>query len=250
MAARARLSFSGLAALYSVIIPLITPVVWFMVLAGSNGYLVLASTVASCLLGTSLMAAVASLIRGHEHRRYFWIAWIGLALSSVLGFFSLVFRSMPICWNERAEVHHAADGSQPFTAVAIRASLAAGSHRWWWSLAKARRMNVFSHLIGWVGLAGLVISFVWGLLMVVDVVRRAKLPKPASFLSLWALCALSLIAVGGMVLLAEEAKRHSGARPAPDGVMFFVFLIAGGVLMFLGAASAAGVLFFRKVREW
>ena len=93
----ARLSFSSLAALYSVLIPLITPAVWFIVLAGSNGYLVLASTVASCLLGTSLLAAVASLIRGHEHRRYFWIALIGLALSAALGFFSLVFRGMPIC---------------------------------------------------------------------------------------------------------------------------------------------------------
>jgi hypothetical protein len=68
-----------------------------MVLAGSNGYLVLASTVASCLLGTSFLAAAASLIRGHEHRRYFWIALIGLALSGVLGFFSLLFRSVPIC---------------------------------------------------------------------------------------------------------------------------------------------------------
>jgi hypothetical protein len=93
----ARLSFSALAALYSVIIPLITPVVWFIVLAGSNGYLVLASTVASCLLGTSLLAAVASLICGHAHRRYLLIAWIGIVLSAVLGFFSLVFRSMPIC---------------------------------------------------------------------------------------------------------------------------------------------------------
>ena len=90
-------SFSALAALYSVIIPLISPVVWFIVLASSNGYLVLASTVASCLLGTSLLAGVASLIRGHERRRYLWIALTGLALSAVLGFFSLVFRSMPIC---------------------------------------------------------------------------------------------------------------------------------------------------------
>ena len=96
-APRTGLSFSALAALYSVIVPLITPVVWFIVLAGSNGYLVLASTVASGLLGTSLLAAVASLFRGHEHRRYLWIALIGLALSAVLGFFSLVFRTTPIC---------------------------------------------------------------------------------------------------------------------------------------------------------
>jgi hypothetical protein len=96
-APRAGISFSTLAAFYSVIVPLITPVVWFIVLAGSNGYLVLASTVASCLLATSLLAAVTSLIRGHEHRRHVWIALIGLALSIVLGFFSLVFRSTPIC---------------------------------------------------------------------------------------------------------------------------------------------------------
>ena len=96
-ATRGGLSFSAVAALYSVIVPLISPVVWFIVLAGSNGYLILASTVASCLLGTGLLAAVASLIRGHERRRYLWIAIIGLALSAALGFFSLVFRSMPIC---------------------------------------------------------------------------------------------------------------------------------------------------------
>lgn len=96
-ATRAGLPFSSLAALYSVTIPLVTPIAWFAVLVASNGYLVLASTVASCLLGTSLLAAVASLIRGHARRRYLWIALIGLALSAVLGFFSLVFRSTPIC---------------------------------------------------------------------------------------------------------------------------------------------------------
>ena|SRR5208337_3339552 len=96
-APRAGLSFSALAALYSVIVPLATPVAWFVVLACSNGYLVLASTVASCLLGTSLLAAGGSLLRGDEHRRCLWIALIGLALSAVLGFFSLVLRSVPIC---------------------------------------------------------------------------------------------------------------------------------------------------------
>lgn len=93
----AGLSFSALAALYSALIPLITPVVWVMVLAASSGYLVLASTVASCLLGTSLLAAVSSLICGHAQRRYLLIAWIEIALSGVLGFFSLVLRSMPSC---------------------------------------------------------------------------------------------------------------------------------------------------------
>ena len=51
-----------------------------------------------------------------------------------------------------------------------------------------------------------------------------------------------------MVLLIEEAKRQSGARQVPDGVMLFVFLIAGGVLVLLSVAGAAGLLFFRKIR--
>lgn len=92
-----RPSFTMRAAWYSVTIPLITPFVWFLVAELSGGYLIMASTVASCLLGSSLLAGVASLIRGHEQKRYIFIAVIGIVLSGALGFFSLMFRNLPTC---------------------------------------------------------------------------------------------------------------------------------------------------------
>ena len=66
------------------------------------------------------------------------------------------------------------------------------------------------------------------------------------FLSVLALFGISLISLGAMVLLAEAAKRQSGARQAVDGVMYFVFYGAIGVILLLGTSIAAGVLFFRR----
>ena len=71
--------------------------VWFAILDISNGQVLRASTTASCLLATSLVAALASIVHRQSRWRYFWIAWVGLALSLVLGYLSLVFRSMPGC---------------------------------------------------------------------------------------------------------------------------------------------------------
>lgn len=109
-------------------------------------------------------------------------------------------------------------------------------------------MNFVPHLCIWAGLVGILVGFIWGLLMLVDVVLRAKLPKPRSFLSVAAVFAVSLVVLGGAVLMGEEAKRQAGAHPAPDGVMFFVFLTAGGCLLLLGVGVTAGVLLFRKLR--
>jgi len=96
-APRARVSFATLAALYSVVVPVITPFVWFIILGLSNGYLLPAANTAHCLLVSSFVAGVASLIRGSQRRRYLWIAGAGIVLSTVLGYFSLLVRTMPIC---------------------------------------------------------------------------------------------------------------------------------------------------------
>ena len=86
------------AACYSFVVPLITPIVWISVLAATGGYIGTASTVASCLLASSLISGAVSLRglrRQNGRKRYFWIAVVGIILSVVLGYFSLVFRSMP-----------------------------------------------------------------------------------------------------------------------------------------------------------
>ena len=53
--------FPAFASCYSFVIPLITPVIWISVLAATGGYIGTASTVASCLLASSLIAGIVSL---------------------------------------------------------------------------------------------------------------------------------------------------------------------------------------------
>jgi hypothetical protein len=92
-------------------------------------------------------------------------------------------------------------------------------------------MNSIAHLCPWLAIACFVSGLAWALLLAVDSIRRARLPNFSGVLSVVSLFAFSLIFLGGMVIFAEIAKRQSGRPPTTDGVMYFVFCAAAGVML-------------------
>ncbi|SRR5258708_26253190 len=107
-------------------------------------------------------------------------------------------------------------------------------------------MDSLSHACAWLAAASSTVVLLWVSVLAGDLVRRSKIPMPASYLSVLALFAISLISFGVMVLLAEAVRRQGGAPRAVDGVMFLMCCAVFGAILFLGTSVAAGVLFFRR----
>ena len=85
-----------MAAWYSLIIPVLSPVIWFAIAEGTGGYLGVAFMWALRILITSFIAGVVSLF-GYSRRGrklVLWIAVIGTVVSFVLGFLSYVYWHM------------------------------------------------------------------------------------------------------------------------------------------------------------
>jgi hypothetical protein len=92
-------------------------------------------------------------------------------------------------------------------------------------------MNSVAHLCPWLAIGCFTAAVVWALLMVVDSIRRGKLPSLGGLLSVLSLFAFSLMSLGGMVIFAEIVNRQRGLPPTTDGVMYFVFCAAAGVAL-------------------
>ena len=84
------------AAWYSFLVPLLSPVVWFLIVLGTQGRLGVASIAALCILITSFVSGAFSLFGFSRHGRklILWIAVIGAVASLVLGFFSYGYWQM------------------------------------------------------------------------------------------------------------------------------------------------------------
>ena len=74
-------------------------------------------------------------------------------------------------------------------------------------------------------------ALVWALLMLVEIIRRAKLPSLGSVLSILSLFAWTLIFLGGGVIFQEIVNRQRGVPPPIDGLMYVVFCSAAGVAL-------------------
>jgi len=107
-------------------------------------------------------------------------------------------------------------------------------------------VNSVSHLCAWGALACLLGVVVWVPLLAIDATKRAKSPSPGTLLAVVSLFGLFLVLLGGGVLLTEDAKRHAGQPTAMDGVMYFVFCGAAGVIVLLASASVALLLLVRR----
>jgi hypothetical protein len=92
-------------------------------------------------------------------------------------------------------------------------------------------MNSVAHFCPWLAIGCFTAGIVWALLLAIDSIRRAKLPSLGGLLSVLSLFAFSLVSLGGMVIFAEIVKRQSGLPPTTDGVMYFVFCAAAGVVL-------------------
>jgi hypothetical protein len=99
------LFFAG-AAWYSFLVPLFAPVIWFLIVLGSGFFgaandLGMACTAALCLLATSLIAGIVSLVGILRHRRkpILWVAVLGIITSSILGFISYGYWELSQNWH-------------------------------------------------------------------------------------------------------------------------------------------------------
>jgi positive regulator of sigma E activity len=89
------------AAWYSFLIPLLSPVIWFAIVAGTGGYLGVAFMSALCILITSLVSGVVSLFgfSRHGRKRIRWMALIGIVASIILGFMSYGYWELSQNWH-------------------------------------------------------------------------------------------------------------------------------------------------------
>jgi hypothetical protein len=111
-------------------------------------------------------------------------------------------------------------------------------------------MNSVALLCPWLAIGCFISGLVWALLSAVDSIRRARLPSFGSLLSILSLFAFSLMFLGGMVIFAEIVRRQQGLPQTTDGVMYFVFCAAAGVVL-QGAVLIAWLVwvFTRKRRH-
>jgi len=89
------------AAWYGFLIPVITPVIWFLITVITDGRLGVAFMSAFCILVTSFIIGFASLLGFSRRNRkgILWIAVVGVLSSAALGYISLVFWNMSQTWH-------------------------------------------------------------------------------------------------------------------------------------------------------
>ena len=89
-------SYFIVAAWYSLLVPLLSPVILFLIFFGTEGRLGVASIAVFCILITSFISGICGLFGFSRHGRklILWIAVIGTVASLVLGWFSYGFWQM------------------------------------------------------------------------------------------------------------------------------------------------------------